>query len=142
MATRVTEPEIDATATAERIIERSDCASDLALGDHPLDRFPEVFATTRMIALMELAGARLLHPLLQPGEMSVGVTVDVIHSVATPIGARATATARYRGQDGKLFVFDIVARDSAGEIGRGTHKRAIVARDRLVAGAAKRAARA
>ncbi|HEV2045214.1 MAG TPA: hypothetical protein VGQ95_01310, partial [Chthoniobacterales bacterium] len=57
---------------------------------------------------------------------------------ATPIGARITATATYRRRDDKLFVFDVIAHDPAGEIGRGTHKRAIVSRDRLVSGAAKR----
>ena len=91
-----------------------------------------------MIALMEMAGTRVLKPLLQEGEMSVGVTVDIIHSAATPIGAKATATATYRGRDGKLFVFDVVAHDPGGEIGRGTHKRAIISRERLLAGAAKR----
>ena len=70
--------------------------------------------------------------------MSVGAHVDVSHSAATPIGAKVTATARYRGRDGKLFVFDVVAHDAGGEIGRGTHKRAIISRDRLLAGAARR----
>jgi fluoroacetyl-CoA thioesterase len=132
------EPEIGASATVNLVVRESDCASALKLSDDPRDNFPAVFATTRMIALMELAGARLLHPLLQPGEMSVGAHVDVSHTAATPIGAKVTASATYRGRDGKLFVFDVVAHDPAGEIGRGTHKRAIVSRDRLIAGAAKR----
>src|SRR6202049_56653 len=134
----MTEPEIGATATVDLVVKESDCASALRLSDDPRDDFPAVFATTRMIALMELAGARLLHPLLQPGEMSVGAHVDVSHTAATPIGAKVTASATYRGRDGKLFVFDVVAYDPAGEIGRGTHKRAIVSRDRLMTGAAKR----
>ena len=92
-----------------------------------------------MIALMEMASARVLKPLLQSGEMSVGVTVDIIHSAATPIGAKVTATASYCGRDGKLFVFDVIAHDPAGEIGHGTHKRAVISRERLLAGAAKRA---
>jgi predicted thioesterase len=132
------EPEIGASATVNLVVRESDCASALKLSDDPRDNFPAVFATTRMIALMELAGARLLHPLLQPGEMSVGAHVDVSHTAATPIGAKVTASATYRGNDGKLFVFDVIAHDPGGEIGRGTHKRAIVSRDRLVAGAAKR----
>jgi hypothetical protein len=33
----------------------------------------------------------------------------------------------------------MIAQDPAGEIGRGTHKRAIISRERLVSGAAKRA---
>ena len=134
----MTEPQIGASATVDLIVRESDCASALQLGDDLRDNFPAVFATTRMIALMELAGARILHPLLQPGEMSVGAHVDVSHTAATPIGAKVAATATYRGRDGKLFVFDVVAHDPAGEIGRGTHKRAIVSRDRLIAGAAKR----
>lgn len=134
----MTEPQIGASATVDLIVRESDCASALQLGDDLRDNFPAVFATTRMIALMELAGARILHPLLQPGEMSVGADVDVSHTAATPIGAKVAATATYRGRDGKLFVFDVVAHDPAGEIGRGTHKRAIVSRDRLIAGAAKR----
>jgi fluoroacetyl-CoA thioesterase len=131
-------PKVGVSATADLIVTEADCANALRLSDDPSDQFPAVFATTRMIALMELAGARLLHPLLQPGEMSVGAHVDVSHTAATPIGARVTATATYRGRDGKLFVFDVVAHDPAGEIGRGTHKRAIVSKERLLAGAAKR----
>jgi fluoroacetyl-CoA thioesterase len=134
----MTGPEIGASATVDLIVRESDCANVLNLSDDPRDNFPAVFATTRMIALMELAGARLLHSLLQPDEMSVGAHVDVSHTAATPIGATVTATATYRGRDGKLFVFDVVAHDPAGEIGRGVHKRAIVFRDRLLAGAVKR----
>lgn len=47
-----------------------------------------------------------------------------------------------KGMEGKLYVFDVVARDPGGEIGRGVHKRAIVTRERLLAGAAKRNASA
>lgn len=134
----MTEPALGEVGRAELIVKQSDCASDLEVGNASDEKFPAVFATTRMIALMEMAGARLLKPLLQEGEMSVGVTVDIVHSAATPIGAKVTATATYRGRDGKLFVFDVAARDPGGEIGRGTHKRAIISRERLMSGAAKR----
>ncbi len=134
----MTGPEIGAQAIVDLVVKESDCACALQLSNDPRDQFPAVFATTRMIALMELAGARLMDPLLQPGEMSVGAHVDVSHTAATLIGAQVTAKATYRGRDGKLFVFEVVAHDPAGEIGRGIHKRAIVSRDRLVAGAAKR----
>lgn len=135
----MTDPEVGASARAELVVRQEDCASDLRLNNAPDENFPAVFATTRMIALMEMAGARLLKPLLRNGEMSVGVTVDIIHSAPTPIGAKVTAIATYRGRDEKLFIFDVVANDPAGEIGGGTHKRAIIDRDRLMAGAAHRA---
>lgn len=134
----MTEPALGEVGHAELVVQQSDCASDLNVGNAPDEKFPPVFATTRMIALMEMAGARLLKPLLQEGEMSVGVTVDIIHSAATPIGAKVTATATYRSRDGKLFIFDVAAHDPGGEIGRGVHKRAIISRERLLSGAAKR----
>jgi predicted thioesterase len=91
-----------------------------------------------MVAFMEVAAARVLRPHLREGEVSVGVSVDVVHTAATPPGATVTATARFLGKEGKLFLFEVVATDDAGEIGRGTHKRAVVGAERLVAGAARR----
>lgn len=130
------EPEINATATAEWIVGPSDLASALPIQIG--DAFPPVFATARMIALMEVAAARVLQPLLGPGELSVGVTVDVSHTAPTPEGAQVTATARYAGREGKLFLFEVSVSDPAGEVGRGWHKRAIVSTERLQSGAARR----
>jgi len=121
---------------AELYVTDADLASALNL--KPGDAFPPVLATARMIALMEIAGARVLQPLLQPGELSVGVTVDIVHTAATPKGVTVAAEAHFTGMEGKLYVFDVVARDPGGEIGRGKHKRAIVAAERIVAGANKR----
>src|SRR5437879_13436284 len=104
----MTGPEIGTSATVDLVVRESDCANALSLSDDPHDNFPAVFATTRMIALMELAGARLLHPLLQPGEMSVGAHIDVSHTAATSIGATVDDRATYRGQDGNIFDFEVV----------------------------------
>ncbi|HEU4794315.1 MAG TPA: hotdog domain-containing protein [Pyrinomonadaceae bacterium] len=130
------DPEINATATAELVVGPNDLASSIS-AEHG-DSFPAVLATARMVALMETAAARVLQPLLGPGELSVGVTVDIMHSAPTPPGVRVIATARYTGREGKLFVFEILAHDEGGEIGRGSHKRAIVETERLQRAAAKR----
>jgi predicted thioesterase len=130
------EPEIDATATADLVVGPFDLASSISTEGG--DSFPAVLATARMVALMETAAARVLQPLLGPGELSVGVTVDIIHSAPTPPGVRVIANARYIGREGKLFVFEISAHDEGGEIGRGSHKRAVVETERLVRAAAKR----
>ena len=130
------EPEINATASAELFVSPMDLASALSL--EAGDSYPPVFSTSRMVALMEIASSRILRPFLSPGELSVGVTVDVAHMAATPRGIKVTATARYLGREGKLFVFKVVAHDRGGEIGRGTHKRAIVSTERLLAGAERR----
>ena len=51
---------------------------------------------------------------------------------------KVRATARYLGAEGKLHRFEVMAYDPAGEIGRGTHQRAVISRERLLAGAARR----
>jgi fluoroacetyl-CoA thioesterase len=136
----MSEPDVNSTASAHLIVEPSDLAHTLNL--EPGDAFPPVFATSRMIGLMEVAAARVLRPHLREGQSSVGVSVDVIHTAATPPGATVTATARFVGREGKLFLFEVSAADDAGEIGRGTHKRAVVTTERLLAGAARRGAKA
>ena len=77
----------------------------------------------------------MLFPL---GELSVGVNLDVAHTVATPPGATVTATGTFLRMEGKLYVFEVTAADPGGEVGRDFHRRAIVARERLEAGAAHR----
>jgi len=122
------------TADASFVVQPSDTAKALSAQDD----FPDVFATSRMVALMEFAAARALKPLLQPGQMSVGVTLNIRHTAATPIGGNVRAVATYLGPDGKLFRFKVQAFDDAGPIGEGEHTRAIIDAERLVTGAARR----
>jgi len=127
---------IGSTAEAVLTVSPGDTAEALSISGE--DAFPAVFATSRMIALMELAAARLMKPLLATGQLSVGVSVNVSHTAATPVGCKVRAVATYLGPDGKLSRFRVEAFDEAGSIGDGEHTRAIVATERLIAGAAKR----
>jgi predicted thioesterase len=128
--------DVGATAEATITVSQGDSAEALSLATD--DSFPAVFATSRMIALMELAAARLMNPLLENGQLSVGVSVQVRHTAATPVGSRVRAVATYLGADGKLARFRVEAFDEAGLIGDGEHTRAVVATERLIAGAEKR----
>ncbi len=125
------------SAVVNWTVTTEDLAS--ALSGDPQDQFPDVYATSRMIALMELASARAMRSLLAEGELSVGVTVDVTHSAPTACGETVHATARYVGQEGKLYLFEVLAEDAGGKIGRGTHRRAIISTNRLIEGAQRRA---
>ena len=129
---------IEVGATAELALEVTYPDTAHALSSLTEDTFPEVLATSRMIAMMELAAAKVLRPLLRQGELSVGVTVNVKHLAATPVGCRARAVATYAGTEGKLHRFRVQAFDDAGLIGEGEHTRAIILTERLLAGAAKR----
>ncbi|MEO7387709.1 MAG: hotdog domain-containing protein [Gammaproteobacteria bacterium] len=124
------------TAEAGFTVQPADTARALSISAD--DVFPEVFATSRMIALMELAAARLMKAGLAEGELSVGVSLDVRHTAPTSVGAKVRAVATYLGPEGKLFRFRVEAFDEAGSIGDGEHVRAIVATERLLVGAARR----
>lgn len=102
------------------------------------DNFPEVFATSRMIALMELAGARLMKRILEPQQLSVGVGVCIKHLAATPNNTEVRAVATFVEMEGKLYKFKIEAFDPAGKIGEGEHTRAVIDSERLINGAKKR----
>lgn len=130
------EPEIDAVAEVNLVVRPEDTAA--RLGIEPGESYPEVLATRTMVGEMERAAAKLLRPLLGPGQLSVGVKVEIEHTAPTPVGARVVTRARYLGRDGRLFLFEVEAQDPGGAIGRGRHWRAIVDEARLMAGANKR----
>lgn len=119
---------------------QQDLASEVAVGAE--DAFPEVLATSRMIGLMEVSAARLMKPLLKPGELSVGVGVDIKHFAPTPVGEEVKVVATYLEPDGKLFLFEVEVFDRAGKVANGKHTRAIVELSRLMEGAQTRMAKA
>lgn len=125
-----------ARGEAEIVVQTSDTARAISISRE--DVFPEVLATARMVALMELAAARVMRPLLRDGELSVGVGLDVRHTAPTPVGCTVRAVATCLGPEGKLWRFRVEAFDDAGSIGEGEHTRAIVTTARLLAGAARR----
>ena len=126
----------DMSAEAALVVAARDTACNIGLTSE--DSFPEVFATSRMIALMEVAAARAMRPLLADGQHSVGVGLSVKHCAATPVGSRVRAVARWLRNEGRLMHFTVQAFDEAGLIGEGEHTRAIVETARLLSGAEKR----
>lgn len=128
--------------TAEFSMTASDADMASALGDGSGDKFPEVFATSRMIAIMELAAARIMKKLLTPDQLSIGVGVNIMHLAATPNQTKVKAVATFLGIEKKLYKFKIEAFDTGGLIGKGEHTRAIIEFDRLVASGQKRIASA
>ena len=99
----------------------------------------DVLATPIMIALMEDAARTLVDPKLEPGQMSVGVNLDVTHLAATPLGMRVTAKARLVAVEGRKLTFEVEAHDEREKIGEGTHIRAVINVDRFTARARQKA---
>lgn len=137
MSTKSSEPSPGSTRSYEVIVQPADLASGIA-SDVTSDPFPRVLATSRLIAFMEIAASRVLQPHLDSTQLSVGTRVDITHMAPTPVGSKVLADAKFVGMNEKLYLFEVFARDETGEIGRGTHKRAIVDTARLENRAQKR----
>ncbi len=85
-----------------------------------------VYATPSMVALMEEAACNAIAACLPPEQTSVGIELNICHTAATPVAMAVRAEAEVIGVDGKIISFTLHAYDAVGEIGAGTHKRAIV----------------
>ena len=86
----------------------------------------EVFATPAMVALMEKTCLNSVLAFLPAGFGTVGVKLDISHSSATPVGGTVTCTSLLTELDRRRLVFEVLAEDEKGEIGRGRHERFII----------------
>ena len=98
-----------------------------------------VYATPELVRDMEITCRDLLLQYCDPGEDSVGTGIDVAHSGATLLGQNVEVTATVQAVDGRRVTFEVVARDHAEEIGRGTHGRFVVEIEKLRARVAAKA---
>jgi fluoroacetyl-CoA thioesterase len=131
-------PSINSTATSTHRVSKADVPSALFDSNGTSDIKPlDVLSTPRMIALMEAASSNLLLPFLPSGQISIGTSVDVVHIAPCPVGTEVSATATFRGREGKSYVFEVQVNDKVGVVGRGTHKRAVVELERMQKAARK-----
>ena len=91
-----------------------------------------VFSTPFMIMLMERAAREALRPFLEDSEESVGVEVQVEHLGPAALGDTVRGLARVTAVDGRRVHFAVQAFAGDREIGRGTHRRAVVNLNRIV----------
>jgi len=114
-----------------RIVGEEDTAEFHGSGDLP------VYATPSMVALMEFAAKELVKPVLAEGETTVGTRMEVSHLKATPVGNEVRAKATLREIQGRKVSFTIEAYDGETLIGQAVHERAVVDRERFMAGLKK-----
>lgn len=113
--------------TAETIVRETNTA--IAMGSGSL----QVFATPCMVALMEQAACNAVDPCFNDSESSVGTLVNITHDAATGMGKKVTATATLTAVEGRKLVFEITAADEDKQIGKGTHERFIVNKEKFMA---------
>lgn len=92
-----------------------------------------VFATPMMLALMEEATCEACAPILDEGETTVGIKVEISHDKASAAGATICASAVLDKVDGRRLVFSVSAKDDKGNvIGKGTIERFVVSCDKFM----------
>ena len=111
---------IGATGKFEQTVETRHLASEL---DSSL---AAVLSTPTMVAMMEQAAINAIKPFLEAGESSVGMTIEVSHTAATPPGHRARAEAEVTKVEGRRLEFSVRAFDDVEQIGSGSHRRAVI----------------
>jgi fluoroacetyl-CoA thioesterase len=99
---------------------------------------PGVLATPHLVHFLEMAAREVLQPLLEEGENSVGMEIEVRHLAPTPPGHTVTCTARVVHVDGEVVDFQVEAADELEPIARGLHQRAVIRVDRFARRVAKK----
>jgi fluoroacetyl-CoA thioesterase len=110
------------------VVGVADTAAALGSGDVP------VLGTPRLLALAEAATVRAVAGALAPGQTSVGTSIRLEHTAASPVGTRVTVTAELTVVDGRRLTFRVEAVDGRGTVlGLGTVERVLVDREKFLA---------
>ena len=103
------------------------------LASHVGSGIVNVYATPMMIAAMEHAAVQCLQPFLEEGETSVGVLMHTTHDAATPAGMKVRISAEIIAVDRKKVTFSIIAQDEKDIIGKASHERFVVMKEKFEA---------
>jgi fluoroacetyl-CoA thioesterase len=87
---------------------------------------PDVFGTPFLGGLFEGTSAELMAPHLAPGELSVGVTMNLRHTTPTPLGLEVRAVTEVTAVDGRKITFKVEGFDAKEKIGEAVHERFII----------------
>ena len=121
-------PTADGRAEITVVVGPEDTAAALGSGEVP------VLGTPRLLALAEAATVRAAAGVLATGQTSVGTSVRLKHTAASPVGMRVTVTAELAAADGRRLTFAVEAVDAQGTVvGLGTVERMMVDRTRFLA---------
>ena len=93
----------------------------------------EVYGTPYMIALMEETCHTSIGNLLEEGQGTVGISLNVKHTAATPVGMKVWCESELVEVDGKRLIFNVTTFDEAGPIGEGEHQRFIIDNEKFLA---------
>ena len=100
-----------------------------------------VYATPELVRDFEQTCRDFLLGYADTGEDSVGTGISVTHSGATLLGMQVDILVTVSKVEGRLVSFDLLAKDGAEEISRGSHSRFVVEVEKLRSKVAAKAAK-
>ena len=119
--------EVGIRGQKETIVTKQNTAAGIGSGSL------EVFSTPIMILLMEESCFMSVSDKLDEGFTTVGISVDVRHLSATPLGMKVEIKSELIKIDGRALTFEVEAYDEKGLIGEGIHERFIVNNEKFQA---------
>lgn len=108
-------------------VRKENWAATMGSGDLP------VLATPALAAMMENAAMKAVANELPEGTTTVGALLQITHSRPSGTGEEVAARATLLEVEGRKLTFAVVASDSKGVIGEGTHVRYVVDREKFLA---------
>lgn len=108
------------------VVGEVDTAVALGSGD------VEVLGTPRLVALFEQATVEALHGVLDDGQSSVGMRVQIDHLQPTPVGAEVVVEATLDKIEGRRLTFTVTASDSGGLVAAGKVTRVMIDVDKFM----------
>jgi len=83
-------------------------------------------STPALVNWMELTSRDNAQPLLNPGEDTVGIAVEIKHLAPTPVGMKVRVVSRLQRVEGRIYSFAVEAFDEVEKIGEAAHSRASI----------------
>jgi fluoroacetyl-CoA thioesterase len=92
----------------------------------------KVFSTPSMTQFVEMTAQALAAPHLKPGQGQVGMSVNIRHLAATPMGKRVRADAELIGIDRRRLSFKVKVYDDVEQVGEAEHDRFVIDVDKYI----------
>ena len=98
----------------------------------------DVLATPVLVGFCEQTARTAVDPLLGEGQRTVGTSITLRHTAATPLGMKVTVRATLVEVERRHLLFEIEAQDEQEQIAKAQHERFIIDTERFERRVAKK----
>lgn len=85
-----------------------------------------VLSTPALVNMMELTSRDNVGELLNVGEDTVGLSVQIRHLAPTPLGMKVRVVSTLRRIEERTYTFDVEAFDEVEKVAEATHERVVI----------------